>query len=404
MATHAQYAPQFKVEIGGDPLPPALRGSIISLSYQNGLEGSDSVDLTIANQDLRWLDNPLLAVDQGFKLHLGYAPDPLEEIFVGEITAVEPSFPNGGMPTIKVTAHDFLQRMTHGKVDRAFALRIPKFGIFPLPDVAVAALVSGSYLLEPRPDPIGGALSVLMTLATMAVVPDDSQRPVRRQVRVTDFEFLTGIAKENGWEMYIDHTENPKGYVLRFQFLIQDYKPSLTLKWGQSLMDFTPRLTTVGDLFGVTARIWIASIQTEFVIIISWDYDRAAFNLSIYPGLGDVATLLGAKSKKTLSIKPSGFPGAVRDILSDLLPRLNNRQTASGSCIGDTRIMAGKVIQFDGLGDQFGGKYRITSATHTFDGGGYKTSFKARKEVWFGSIPTPKGFGGLARVQGFRIG
>jgi hypothetical protein len=404
MATHAQYAPQFKLEIGGDNLPAALRGSIISLSYQNGIEGADSVDLTVANQNLQWLDSPLLAVDQGFKLFIGYAPDPLEEIFVGEITAVEPSFPNGGMPTIKVTAHDFLQRLTHGKVDRSFALRIPKYGILPLPDVAVTALVAGANLLEPRPDPIGGALSVLMTLATMAVVPDESQRPVRRQERETDFDFLTGIAKENGWEMYIDHTEDPKGYVLRFQFLIQDYSPTLSLKWGQSLLDFNPRLTTVGDLFGVTARIWIASLQTEFVIIVAWDYDRAAFNLSIYPGLGDVETILGEKTQKTLSIKPSGFPGALREILGELLPRLNNRLTASGSCVGDTRIMAGKVVNFDGLGDQFGGKYRITSATHTFDTGGYKTSFKARKEVWFGSIPTPKGFGGLVRIQGHRIG
>jgi len=283
-------------------------------------------------------------------------------------------------------------------------LRIPKYGILPLPDVAVTALVAGANLLEPRPDPIGGALSVLMTLATMAVVPDESQRPVRRQERETDFDFLTGIAKENGWEMYIDHTEDPKGYVLRFQFLIQDYSPTLSLKWGQSLLDFNPRLTTVGDLFGVTARIWIASLQTEFVIIVAWDYDRAAFNLSIYPGLGDVETILGEKTQKTLSIKPSGFPGALREILGELLPRLNNRLTASGSCVGDTRIMAGKVVNFDGLGDQFGGKYRITSATHTFDTGGYKTSFKARKEVWFGSIPTPKGFGGLVRIQGHRIG
>jgi len=405
MATHAQYAPQFKIEIGGDPLPPALRGSIISLSYQNGIEGSDSVDLTVANQDLRWLDHPLLAVDQRFKLFIGYAPDPLDtEIFVGEIPAVEPSFPNSGMPTIKVTAHDFLQRLTHGKVDRAFALKLPKIGIFPLPDVAVASLVSAANILEPRPDLVGGALSVLMTLAAMAVVPQDSQRAIRRQEHETDFEFLSAIAKENGWEMYIDHTADPKGYVLRFQFLIQDYSSSLTLKWGQSLLDFSPRLTTVGDLFGVTARLWIASLQTEFVIVVSWDYDRAAFNLSIYPGLGDIDSLLGEKAKKTLSIKPSGFPGALQDILAELLPRLNNRQTATGSCIGDTRIMAGKVIDFEGLGDQFGGKYRVTSATHTIDASGYKTSFKARKEVWFGSIPRPKGFGGLARVQGNRIG
>jgi hypothetical protein len=263
MAKYAQYAPQFRLEIDGDNLPAALRGSIVSLSYQNGLEGADSVDLMVANQDLRWLDHSLLAVDKGFRLSLGYAPDPLQEIFVGEITAVEPSFPNGGMPTIKITAHDFLQRLTHGKVDRAFVLGIPKIGVFPIPDAVVASIVSGANLLIPYPDPVGGALSVLMTLATLAVVPDDAQRPVRRQAQQTDFDFLTSIAKENGWEMYIDHTAPPHGYVLRFQFLIQDYSPSVNLKWGQSLMDFTPRLTTVGDLFGVAARIWIASLDCQ---------------------------------------------------------------------------------------------------------------------------------------------
>jgi uncharacterized protein len=42
----------------------------------------------------------------------------------------------------------------------------------------------------------------------------------------------------------------------------------------------------------------------------------------------------------------------------------------------------------------------VTQATHTIDGSGYKTSFQARKEVWFGSIPTPKGASGLLRLQG----
>jgi hypothetical protein len=48
----------------------------------------------------------------------------------------------------------------------------------------------------------------------------------------------------------------------------------------------------------------------------------------------------------------------------------------------------------------FSGLYRVTEATHTFDGGGYKTSFSARKEVWFGSVPVPKGVSGIARVNG----
>ena len=49
--------------------------------------------------------------------------------------------------------------------------------------------------------------------------------------------------------------------------------------------------------------------------------------------------------------------------------------------------MAGRVVQLEGLGREFGGRYRITSATHTIDSSGYRTSFEGRKEIWFGSIP-----------------
>ncbi|MBZ5529859.1 MAG: hypothetical protein LAO20_00380 [Acidobacteriia bacterium] len=403
MAKYPQYAPQFKLEVDGSPLPTAMKASITGVTHQSAMQGSDSVEITFANPDLRFLDDPLLAVDKGLKLSLGYAPDPLEDVFVGEITAVEPTFPSSGIPTLKVTAHDFLQRLTHGKVDRAFYFKVTKTAVFPLPDVAVNSIVAASNLLIPYPDPVGGALSILMTLATYLVAPQEAQYSVRRQLRESDFDFLSEISKSNGWEMYIDHSLDPKGYVLRFQFLVQDYSASLNLKWGQSLLEFTPRLTTVGDIFGVTARVWVASLQMEFVIVVSWDFDRAAFNLAIYPGLGDLGPLLGGKASKTISIKPTGFPRALQEILSELLPRLNNRLTGSGSTIGNPAIKPGMVVNFDGLGDTFSGLYRVTSVTNTLDSSGYRTNFQVRKEVWFGSIPLPKGASGLFRVQGQRI-
>ena len=78
---------------------------------------------------------------------------------------------------------------------------------------------------------------------------------------------------------------------------------------------------------------------------------------------------------------------APRRILGELIPSLNGRLTGSGSVVGDPALMAGRVVQLEGLGREFGGRYRITSATHTIDSSGYRTSFEARKEIWFGSIP-----------------
>ena len=62
------------------------------------------------------------------------------------------------------------------------------------------------------------------------------------------------------------------------------------------------------------------------------------------------------------------------------------------------------MINLEGLGDQFSGNYRVTTATHTIDSAGFKTAFDVRKEIWFGSVPIPKGVGGLARLNGQRIG
>ena len=405
MAGYPKYCPEFRVEIDGDSLPPALWGCLGSVTYENSLKGADRVEVTFANPDLRWLDHPLLQVDKSFKLSIGYVPGPLEEVFVGEITGVEPAFPNNGMPTVTVVAHDFLQRLTHGTKNRAFRLSIPLIGNFPLPDALAASIVSATNLLIPEPDPVGGALSVVMTIAAMMVAPQLAQLAVPLQVRQSDFDFLSELAQNNGWEMYIDHTARPRGYVLRFSSFVQDYEPSLTLKYGSSLLDFHPRITTVGDIFGVSARIWIPSVQMEFVIVVSWDYDRAAFNLSIYPSLiGEIDEILGpATAGKTLTVKPIGFPQCLQSILAELLPRLNNRLTGSGSTVGDPRIKASRVIRLEGLGEQFGGLYRITSATHTLDSGGYRTRFDVRKEVWFGSIPVPKGASGLLRVQGHRV-
>jgi hypothetical protein len=141
----------------------------------------------------------------------------------------------------------------------------------------------------------------------------------------------------------------------------------------------------------------VDSIKMEFVITLNWDYDRAMFNLSVSPG-GELGDLLGPGN--TTTIKPTSYATAPRKILTELLPKLNNRLTGSGNTVGNPGIKASRVVRLEGLGDQFSGLYRLTSTTHTFDGGGYKTSFQARKEVWFGSTPGPNPARGLARLQG----
>jgi phage protein D len=396
--------PDFRIDIDGDPIPAALRGLVTGINYQNGMEGADRVELTLANPNLRWLDHPLLQTDNGFELWLGYASKDLERVFVGEITGINATFPSGSMPTLTVVAQDFMHRMTAGSKTRIFGLDLPTIGMFPIPDPIIAPLVSAQNLLLSYPDPVGGPLSFLTLLLTFLIDPEQARLGVRLQQEESDFDFLSAIARENAWDMYIDHTQDPQGYWIRFRFPVYDHSPSLVLKYGESLIDYTPRITNVGQVGGVSARIWIAAIQTELVIVLSWDWDRSSFDLQVYPGIGSLETILGEGSKSVLSLEASVAGTAPQTLLAELLTRLNNRLTGSGSAMGDLRMRAGRVIELEGVGEQFGGKYRLTATNHTIDSSGYRTSFEVRKEVWFGSIPKPKGIGGLFTIQGKNLG
>ena len=403
MARYPQYAPEFRTQISGSDLPEPMRCCISRTTFQEGMEGASRVEVTLANENLRWLDHPLLQVDNSFSLAIRYAPDPFEQVFVGEITGINASFPNSGMPTVTIVAHDFLQRLTKGTKDRSFLLSLPCIGKFPLPDPAVVALSVGLDLLIPDLDPVGAALSFLSLLLAYAIDPIDAQSAVRIQRNQSDFDFLSTIAKENGWDMYVDQTLDPQGYMLRFQFLDQSYSPSVTLQWGQSLLEFTPKISTVGQVDLVATRIWISSIRLEIVVALGWDFDTSSFTFQVYPSLGDLSALLPT-SGSMLTVETSAAANVPKAILSELLPRLNNRQTGSGSAVGNLSIRPGRVINLTGLGETLGGLYRITSATHTLDQGGYRTAFDVRKEVWFGSIPVPRSPAGLVTVQGQNLG
>lgn len=48
-----RLAPEFAIGIGGDAIPAALRGAITSVSYTDGMEGADRVEVSIANPSLQ---------------------------------------------------------------------------------------------------------------------------------------------------------------------------------------------------------------------------------------------------------------------------------------------------------------------------------------------------------------
>src|SRR4029453_9523365 len=156
MARTPRYIPDYQIRINGQDLPRALRSSITSVRYQDGRNAADRVEIQVANSNLRWLQthirglgfqpfptavavgplgrldaapDGLFDIDNTVSLAMGYTTDPLEDMFLGEITGVQASFPSGGMPTMTLVAHDYLNRLSRGSYGRGFG---------PLTDAVVA--------------------------------------------------------------------------------------------------------------------------------------------------------------------------------------------------------------------------------------------------------------------------
>ena len=391
-ATAIRFAPEFGLTINGQQLPAALRASVTSVRYQDGTQAADRVEIGIANVDLRWLQQhikglgfqpfptgvsvgPLHAsvspeglfdIDNTLRLSLGYAPGPLEEVFKGDITGVQASFPSGGMPAMTIVAHDYLHRMTDGSYSRGFG---------PLPDALIAMILSAENLLIPLIDP-----TVVVASSAIAVVNYIFGGSGRKQKGQSDLDLMKEIAAAYDADFWVD------GDFFYFtRFIPKEYSPRLTLRWGESLLDFSPKVSTVGQVAAAAMKFTLRELPLSFLVNVFWDFDHETLGMRVVPG--EAAAFAKAIVGPTYTIvdQPIGSPADIVNsalvIARELRTKLNNRLTGSGNAVGDPRIRAGAVVRLDGLGPDFSGDYRVTSATHTIDAGGYRTSFEVRKEI-----------------------
>ncbi len=386
------YAPDFRITINGAPVPAEMRATITSVRYEDGRNAADRVEIVLANPDLFWLrkhikgmgfapfptrlpalpgqsasvtPEGILDIDNTLTLAMGYVGDPMVHMFGGEITGITASFPNGGMPTVTVVAHDKLHRLGEGKVTRGFGL---------LPDFLTAMLLSAEHLIIPLIDPAIAAASTVMAVLKAIFVGTG-----RKQVGQSDLEMLADIAKDYDADFWV---EDDVLYLSRF---IKEYTPSSSLSWRKSLLDFSPRLTTVGQVAGVSMKFTLREIPLSFVVSVFWDFDHERLGVMVLPGIAAKAGLPFSGPNFSIVDQPISSPidlaGSAFRIISELRARLNKRMTGSGSCVGDPAIRAGKLVRLDGLGPDFSGDYRISAATHSIDSSGYQTHFEAFREL-----------------------
>jgi phage protein D len=392
------FVPQFTLEINGDQVPSAFRACVTSVRLQTGMKGADRLEFGVFNENLRWLDHDLVKPGNPVAFRIGYAPDQLPMMFYGKLVSVQASFPSSGTPSLQLAAQDALSDMQNGKQTRWFAKDIARTGNAPVPPRDVARSVLDEYGLQARFDEQEGVFSQVvgemmsfLSGRISDINPTQSQQGVEQQVKSTDFELLQKIAKDLGYDMFLDHSGPRPGVVLFFGPW-RNMSPALELHYGRSLQEFSPKESDIGQSTEVTANVWSSDEKTTVNVTLKWSWEQNTFHLSLAPGKAEA----GKQGKSLIIDEPLTLLTAPARLVSELMPKLNSRLTATGSIVGNPAVRTGAVLKITGVGERFGGYYRVTDCTHSLDGSGYRTQFEVRKEVWF---LIPKSVQGKAKVQ-----
>jgi len=347
MAGHFLYAPDFSVKIAGLTLAADVRGAVRSITYDNNIDAADMFTLQLNNADLSLTDSALFDVGKSVEIHMGYTGQ-LQPMMLGEITAVSPSFPESGAPSLSVSGYDKSQRMRHNK---------PPHKTFKhLNDSLIVAQIAAENGLIPMVDPSPTFRKKIDQLGS-------------------DWALLQELADHNNFQLFVHfdklffHAQRPQTQMV-------------VLEWGRNLSGFNPRLSTAGQVGIQEVRSYDHELaQTIVAVLPAIALDTDLDNIIERLGSGFVQQLVSLGRYVVRDVRVSDYFDGLTLAKSILQQILEGLYEASGTCIGMTELKAGDLIEVRGVGKRFSGKYRLSRVTHTIDENGYRTRFDVNQKA-----------------------
>jgi uncharacterized protein len=223
-------APNLNILINGQSLALAAMAAttdLIAATVVEDVEALSMFTLEFMNWDLvkgevTWVDHALFSVGNEVEIQMSYAGEPVT-VMVGEITGLEPEFALDDVPTFMVRGYDRRHRLMRGRKTRSFTT---------MKDSAIASQIAGAA---------GLIAQVENTEVTLEYVLQHNQ---------TDLEFLQSRAQRIGYEVFVEHKK------LHFRSPKISQAKALTLRQGDSLLSFAPRLSTMDQVGQVEVRGW----------------------------------------------------------------------------------------------------------------------------------------------------
>jgi len=352
------YAPCFAIKIGGIS-QTELENSIASLEIDENLDSSSmftfnvNEHLDVKTQAFSWLDNRLLNPENGedVEIYIGYAGkagEKDEPAITGRITAINPSFPQSGVPIIMVQGYDSSFCLHKSVVNER---RIyDEEGTYQ----DIVRRIAKEHNLEE-----GEIEQVTKPCERTTQNPGES-----------DYAFLKRLSDRIGFEFFV---RNNKVY---FRKPRDDSEEVMTFRWGRELISFSPRMSTANVLSRVTVRGHNQRDPSNPII------GEATLNDVEFrePEARSAAESIGSQAERSEHDVPVSSQEDADALAASLLARANNCFIEGNcECIGTPDLRTGVNVRIEGIGKRFSGRYYVKSVHHSLGDGGYTTTFEVRR-------------------------
>lgn len=388
------YVPRFEIKIEGVGLPRDVLRDVVQVTYKDNVKEIDSFELTVNNWDshsrsFKYIGSETSGDLQGnteesrrFKIfepcqkevevRMGYLGD-LKLMVKGSFTTMEPSFPSGGAPTLNVRGLNVLHQLRRKQYTYAWDNKKPS---------AIAKNIA--TLLDPTTKKKRFPLPIV--ISDVARQDEEEVKYVTQQNQY-DVDFLLSLARQHGYVVFVREgdpkarTADEKKKHLYFgpsnDKVAGLRKVTFEVKWGISLVDFKPTLTTANQIRSVTVSGWDRKGKKPIKETVTLD-DKKLEKVN-----GDLHELLNmCDPREEFVVDEPIFTQkqARKRAEAILLDRHKEMVKASGSCVGLPDLRAGQLVQIEGVGCRLSGTYFVTDTTHTIGDSGYTTKFNARRE------------------------
>jgi hypothetical protein len=356
------YAPKFSIIIGGTPQLD-LKNAAVSLEVEESIENASMFTINLhEGEDLKtqkfaWLDSDLLDPGNGadVEIYLGYSSSPKmpkEPIITGKITSLSPNFPSKGAPTLIVQGYDhsFLLQKKVAKIRRTFDNE-QDYG-------DIAKKIAKDHNIG------NGEI-------------DSTIKPCEKVIQnpgESDYSFLKRTAERLGFEFFI---RNRKLY---FRESRDQNEKMFSLKWGEDIISFNPRMSIAGLISKATVRGHNQIDPSRPIMGTATSNDLGFKESAAKSGAEVIKGCIKSEVEASEHDSPVCSEDDARSIAKALLIKANNSLIEGNcECIGNPDIRAGIVVGIEGIGKRFSGMYYVKSTKHSIGDKGYTVSIDLRR-------------------------